>query len=43
MAIGFGRFLNDHPLGESATGAIARFCGSLAVTANQWFALLLAG
>ena len=32
-----------HLLGETATGVIARFCGSLAVTAHQWCALLLAG
>ena len=35
-------FLSDHLLGEVATGVIARFCDSLAVTAHQWCALLLA-
>ena len=43
MAIGFRRFLNDRPFGENATDAIARFCGSLTVTACQRHALLLAG
>ena len=36
-------FLNVHLSDESATDAIARFCGSLAVPAHQWCALLLAG
>ena len=35
--------LSDHLLGEAATGVIARFCGSLAITAHQRCALLLAG
>ena len=37
MTIGVRRFFNNHPFGEDATGAIARFCGSLAAL------LLLAG
>ena len=34
--------LSDHLLAETDTGVIARFCGSLAATAHQWCALLLA-
>ena len=36
-------FLNVHLSDESATDAIARFCGSLTVPAHQWCALLFAG
>ena len=31
-----------HLLDETATGVIARFCGSLAVPAHKWCAILLA-
>ena len=43
MVIGFWRFFSAHLFGVSATGAIARFCGSLAGMLGDVFEFRIAG